>query len=324
MGSRQPAVAGRANAAHNAAVKLSNKAWVVAALWVVAVAIAIGLLLGPGGLLGAKHKSPVAAYIEQVDAVERQMQAPLAELLAAYRRYSTQHPTPQDVAAVAKAPRTLATLEQRLLRIEAPPAAAKLRTLLVRLVEAERGVAAELAQLATFLPRLHALTAVAAVANRQLGRALAASAPPKARAVRGTKKQIAAAQAAYAAAARAAQARQADAVEAYDHVLALALRDVNGLHPPAVIAPAYRAELRTLRATRAAGVALVAELRKSNTKRVPELSRSFDQASRLAGSLSAQRAEIAAVRAYNARVRGISALQGKIHSELFRLEREGV
>jgi len=299
-----------------------NRTRVVVALWVIAVAILIAVLLGPGGLLSHKKQSPTAAYIDRVDALERQMQAPLAELLAVYRTYSTQNPTAKEQVNLAQAPRTLQTLERRLLGIPAPAPAAKLRELLVQFVEAERRVAAELAQFERFMPRFHALTAAAAVANSQLAHALAASAPPKPHAVHGTRKQIAAAEAAYAAAARAAQARQADAVDAYDRVLALAVRELRGLQPPAVIAPAYEAEVHTLAATKTAGMALASELRKSNTQRVPALSRSFDQASRLSGGLTAQRAEIAAVKEYNARVRAIAALEGEIRAELLRLQHE--
>jgi hypothetical protein len=43
-------------------------------------------------------------------------------------------------------------------------------------------------------------------------------------------------------------------------------------------------------------------------------------AARLSGSVSAQKAQIAAIRAYNSRVRGIGTLQGKIQQELARLQ----
>jgi hypothetical protein len=43
-------------------------------------------------------------------------------------------------------------------------------------------------------------------------------------------------------------------------------------------------------------------------------------AARTAGSVSAQKAQIAAITAYNRRVRGIGTLQGDIRQELVRLQ----
>ena len=65
---------------------------------------------------------------------------------------------------------------------------------------------------------------------------------------------------------------------------------------------------------------LASELRKRNRSHVAALGRKFTLAARLSGSVSAQRAQIAAIRAYNSRVRGIGTLQGKIQQELARLQ----
>jgi hypothetical protein len=313
------------NLARSGLVKnVSKKTSLVAALWLVAVAIGIGIILGPGRLWGHKHHpSAVAAYITRVDAAEQQMHAPLTQLLTVYRTYSTHKTGGNEQAQLAKSARTLRTLQQRLLAIPAPPAATKLRTLLVQFVGTERDVALEIAQLARFLPRFRALSAAAAVANNELSRSLAATKPPRAHAVRGTAKQIAAARAAYAAAARAAQAHEADAIDAYNRVLALVLRNMATLRAPAVIATAYRAEIGSLQATRTAGEALSAELRKSSATRVPALSRKFDAAARLSGSIAAQRAEIEAVKAYDSRVRGLGRLQARIQAEVLRLQQAG-
>jgi hypothetical protein len=84
--------------------------------------------------------------------------------------------------------------------------------------------------------------------------------------------------------------------------------------------PTSRAEIRAIVASRTAGAALAAELRKKNRTRVPVLGRNFTLAARIAGSVAAQKAQIAAIKAYNRRVRGIGTLQGDIRVELARLQ----
>jgi hypothetical protein len=84
--------------------------------------------------------------------------------------------------------------------------------------------------------------------------------------------------------------------------------------------PANNGQIRTLEASRVAGAALSAELRKANRSRVPVLGRRFTLAARIAGSVSTQRAQIAAIKAYNRRVRGIGTLQGEIRQELAHVQ----
>jgi hypothetical protein len=139
--------------------------------------------------------------------------------------------------------------------------------------------------------------------------------------VRGTAKQIARARSAFAVEATKAAAAQADAVDAYDITLAGVVRRLRGLRPPGVMAPAFRTEVRMLEATRAAGAALARELRRSNRSRVPALSRALTVAARLSGTLAAQRAEIAAVKAYDARVRALGVDATRVQSEVTRLQR---
>jgi hypothetical protein len=80
--------------------------------------------------------------------------------------------------------------------------------------------------------------------------------------------------------------------------------------------------MRTIELTRTAGAALAAELRQKNRSRVAVLGRRFTVASRTAGSIRVQKAHIAAIRAYNRRVGAIGDLQGRIRSELARLQRQ--
>jgi hypothetical protein len=286
----------------------------------VAAAAAVAVVLGVGGLWAhPSSRKAVNAYIKQVDAVQQQMRLPLTRLLTVYRNFSTRGVSPRVQAQLAGAERTLRTLQLRISAIQAPPDAMKLRRLVLRLVVVERAVASEIDAIGRFAPRFHATLVGATAANVHLARALAAVHQPKSHLVRGSPKKIARARASYAAAAAKAAGEQADAVDAYDRALALVVARLRTLRPPAVMAPAYRAQVRSLEATIVAGTALAQELRKKNHSRVPLLGREFTEAARQARTVAAQRSEIAAIKGYNARVQAVGALQGEIQAELTHL-----
>ena len=299
-----------------------NERRILVGLWVGVVLIGATLVLAPWHWWGnnAKPGSALAQYINGVDRLQRQQELQMTQMLTAYSDFSTQSSDPKALAKIAKPARTLRTLGTRLAALPAPPEARKLQSLLEQFVSDEHAVAVELQQVAAFMPRFRVLTGAAAVARTVLAQALAAAPPPKAHAVRGTPKQIAAARAAYVAAATKAQAAQADAIDAYDKALAATIRDLRKLRPPPVIAPAYRTEVLSLSATRKAAADLSAELRKPRSPKVPLLSRRLTEASRISGSVGAQRAEIAAIKAYDARVRGIRTLAARIRVEVAQLQ----
>jgi hypothetical protein len=116
-------------------------------------------------------------------------------------------------------------------------------------------------------------------------------------------------------------AAQADAVDAYDAALIPVLRAFRRLHPPKALAPADAAQIRALEATRTTGARLSAGLRSTNRAGVPALGRAFTLASRVSQSVAAQRAEIRAIKAYNARARAITAAAGRVQAEVARLQR---
>ena len=264
---------------------------------------------------------PVAGYVGAVDALQQRLRVPLTQVQSAYARYARTGKSP-TVAELAGTERTLKLVDRRLAALPAPPAAARLRTLLLDLLRRETSLAAELDGLARFTPRFHAVALTAERANSTLVQKVARVATPKPRAVRGTLAQIAKAKAAFAEADTAAAAAQADALDGYGRTLGRLVTRLRALRPPPLMAPAYRAELRTLRATQAAGAALAHELRKRNRTRVPALSRRLAEAARLSASVPAQRSEVAAVKAYDARVRAVSADLSRISAEVSRLQRE--
>jgi hypothetical protein len=297
-----------------------SKRWIVAAAVAVGAAVAIALVLGVTFWGQKSDRAAVSRYIKSVDSVQQQMRVPLDRLLTAYRGFSTSKTSPFTEAQMQAASGTLRTLELRLTAIAAPAAATKLRALMLRLVASEVAVAHELDQLTRFLPRFRAVIGASNIARARLAKALAIARPPTPHAVHGTTKQIAKAQAAFKAAATRAAAGQAAAVDTYSLELAHVLRRLHELDPPTVLAPTYRTQLQTLEATRAAAGALATELRKTNRSQVPVLSRRMSLAARIAGSIPSQHEQIAAIKAYNARIRAIGAAQAMVQVEVSRLQ----
>jgi hypothetical protein len=285
-----------------------------------AVAAAIFVTVsGHGSAESPAHKS-VAAYIAQVDGVQQELSYRLTRMTAAYRGFTAKKPEPRVEADVEAAEKTIGALQRRVSALQPPPEAARLQRLLLRLLRAENGVAREVTRLVAFAPRFRSTLARASLASRRLAADLAVARLPTAHAVRGTPKQIAHARAVYRQAALAAASAQADAVEAYCRRLGAVVSSLRTLRPPPVMAPALRAQIAALVATGRAGLALAGELRGTDLANVPVLSRRFSGAARSAGTVAAQRTEIAAIKAYNARVRAVAAIGSRIHAEVVRLQ----
>ena len=286
----------------------------------VAVIAAVAVTVFGKSSASPKHKA-VAAYITGVDQIQQQMQVELINTVSVYRAFANGAlPAKTLVPRLGKAEQTLRRLQGRLVALPAPAPAMRLRRLLIQLMGSEVSTAHEVRQLATFSPKFAVLLKDVRTVGSELAQALAAVKPPKAHQLHGTKKQVHEAQAQFAAAASKAAAQQADAVDVYDAKLARIERDLRKLDPAPVVRPDYRTQLQTLAASRTAGAALARELRKTDRSQVAVFSRRFTLAARLAGSTGAQKAQIAAIKAYNKRVREIGTLQGAIKLELARLQ----
>ena len=270
---------------------------------------------------GSTQRRSVSAYIDSVNALQNRMHRPLTRVMLAYRDFTSSRPTRANhVAELAAAAQTLALLDRRLAALPAPPEAQRLRAALLRLIGQQAAATREVRRLAAFTPAYAAVLRNAQAAGARLGVALHAVTIPKPHRLRGTKAQILAARAKYKADSNAAAAAQADAIDAYDRSIAVVIRRLRDLQPPASLAPAYHAQLRGLQDAAAAGSRLASELRKANRAGVAQLGRRFTLASRESQTVAAQRAEIAAIRAYNRRARAISATSVDIQRELARLQ----
>lgn len=268
----------------------------------------------------ARHRALVA-YIQNVDATEARMNYSLTKVFAAYQAFAhSKTITARTRAQLAQAETTLTTLRRKIAAIPAPTDAAQLRGDVLRLVGGEAKITHEVDLLARFSPRFSALLGRLQHAASTLGRKLAAIQPPTPHTIRGTKTQIAQAQAGFASASARAAAAQADAVTAYDGVVSSVLEAMRELSAPPVLAPALRSEVNGLVATNDAGKRLAATLRQSKRSDVSTLARAFTVATRSSQTLAAQRTEVAAVKAYNARVRSLGADAVAVQREIARLQ----
>lgn len=292
----------------------------VAAAAAVAAAVSVTVLGHDNG--PSKERKAVTAYIHEVNGIQNEMHAPLTRVLLAYRDFSGKGGARRRAAPeLAAAAATLQRLDRRLAAVPAPREARTLRRRLLTLVAQQAAITREVQRMATFAPRFAVILDGARVANARLGRALGAVRVPKAHSLRGTKKQVLAAQRAYQAEASAAANAQADAIDAYDADLAVILKRLAMLQPPPVLRPSYDAQVRAFRAIRTDGALLAAELRKPDRSNVPTAGRRFQLASRIAESTAAQRAEIVAVKAYNTRARAIGTASARVQEELAKLQR---
>jgi hypothetical protein len=271
---------------------------------------------------GSRQRHHVSAYIEQVNSLQARMQAPLTRVMLAYASFTrkkSKRPSPTQLAAAAA---TLRRLDRRLEALPFPTEATRLRVRLLALIHREVGITGEVQLLADFAPRYAFTLGGVRTASLKLDSSLKTIEVPVPRTLRGTKQEVTREQRVFQAKAQHAAVAQAMAIEAYDRAVAHVLTRLIHLRPPPALAPEYRAQLAALRNTTEAGAALARRLRATDRTDVATLSRRFALASRAAGTLAVQRAQIAAIRAYDKRVRQVGAAAAAVQAELARLQRE--
>lgn len=267
------------------------------------------------------QRKALVAYVDSVDNVQARMTFPMTKVLHAYRAFVHEKSvTPQTQAQLGQAQSTIETLQRRLAALPAPPDAHRLRGDVLRVVSGEVEITHEVDLLARFVTPFAQAVARVHGAGLSLAKALAAVKPPTPHLVRGTKKQIAKARAAFATASDRTAGAEADALDAYDAVVARELAGLRRLSPPPAYTPALRSEVLGMQAIHRAGGRLAHVLRTKNRSDVAVLGRAFTLATRRSESVPAQRAEIAAVKAYDARVRRLSRFTASVQQEVTRLQ----
>ena len=261
------------------------------------------------------QRQAVATYIKRVQRVENAMQPTLAQvghaagaLAGANRqgRQDNQGKRKQPSLASARgslrsAERQLAGLRGRLAAISVPPPARQLRRLMLRLADRQLALTREVAQLERFLPAFESALKPLGPASVALHEALAVQG-------RFTRAQL-----------TAVDRRKADALERFRAAVHSVAAAVGKLRPPAVSLPAYRTQMDSLTGMSTAAGRLATVLRTASSGGTAALVQ-FDRAATVSQTVAAQRAQIAAIKAYDAEVAGLRRLVRKVYSERARLD----
>jgi hypothetical protein len=253
------------------------------------VALPILLALIATACGGQSRHHVVAQYISRVNGVEAKLAQPLLEISRADRDFTKQHTPPADVAKrLRRSASRVDALRAKLAAISPPPEAKRMHALLLELAAREASLAREVASLATFLPALSKTLRPLAGAGVPLKSALASKGHPLAKAA---------------------------ALEAYADQITLVRTQLGRLHPPPVSAVVVRTQSATLGNVAVSARALARALREHRNKDVAVLLRRFNAAAIGNRTVAAQRAQIAAIRAYDNRIRALSRLAVRLRRE---------
>jgi len=255
---------------------------------------AVLLTAGCGG--HSKRRDAVSTYFKQVDNVQIAMRTPLLAVEKAYKDFGRKHgPTLAQVEPrLARAEVTMREVGKRLRALQPPPDARKLHGMLIRLVNDESEIGHEVVQLAQFSPRFTAALAPLAPASKSLRAAFKSAKKAKAQAV---------------------------ALDAYAAALAGVLRKLRAIEAPPAFVPTLESQRTTLGRVRTSAIALADGLRKNRRKALPRLIQRFTNAGLASQGVAAQKARIAAITAYNARVSDLDTLAHQIDLERVRLQK---
>jgi hypothetical protein len=274
--------------------------------------IVLALALAGCGQQANPDRVALAAYLKHVQRTETAFEAPLAEIARVGSMLGREQggdgsllgslSEASNTSSLRRATAELDHLRVTLAGEHAPAVATHLRSLLLALADQQVALARELTTLSVFLPRFSSVLKRFGPASRDLQSALSASA------VTGTPAAVAAAYEVKAAALRHFASSAGTAAAA-----------LHALRPPAVWRPAYEAQLTSLSGMAAAATHLAEALENGDTQDFSSLMISFDRAATLNQTLTAQRAQIRAVKAYDRAVEDQSGIAGEIAQERQRL-----
>ncbi len=257
-------------------------------------------------------RDELATYIKQVNTIETSLNQPLstvtttASQFAVERRAGTTSANNLlDVAherALLQAQSQIDAAGRRLSTLSPPIAARKLHGMLLTLVQRQSSLTGELEKMVAFLPAFEVALQPLTPATVQLQRALTVT-QPLGYGTAGVNAELAV---------------KAAALRRYGTQLGGVIANLTKLSPPAVSLPQYRTQLGSLARMRTDARALAAALT-SGQHNVAALLQSFDSAAAATQSIGAQRAQIAAVKAYDSRTRSLSTLAKQIELERTRL-----
>jgi hypothetical protein len=272
-------------------------------------AVAIGLLVAGCGQRTSERPA-VAAYLKQVNKVESSLARPLATVTTTGTQFTnvqreggslTGLVDASQAQALKGASSRIQTLRTQLAGLRTPAPARRLRSLLLQVVDLQTELTTQLEKLVVFLPRFNAALQPIPAATRKLETALS----------RQTGYGPSGVAAVYAA--KAAALRQFKAV--LDHVLGRLRR----LDPPQVSKPDYTGEIASLEGMSSTAGQLATALAAGPKGNVQQLLVQFNRAATSNQTVAAQKARIAAVRAYDGQSAKVNKLTREAELERSRL-----
>jgi hypothetical protein len=266
---------------------------------------------GCGQTQPPSQRAAVAAYLHHVDRVENSLKAPLAKVTQTVGAFSLEERSDSstfDRLAFAANERALRSSLSRIrplcarLLLRAPAPAANMRALLIRVCSGEARMTDQTAKLILFVPAFAAEQGALRQASVSLERALAAQTLAGAGGV------------------TAAYEAKAAALRRFQSTVEGIAARAQQLAVPDASKPDYRAQLRALEGMSSSAGQLASALVSSPQGDVQASLARFDRAALSNQSLAVRRAQIAAVRAYDAEAATLTALSHRIALERLHLD----
>jgi hypothetical protein len=262
-------------------------------LWIFAGLVAAALIaLVAFQEIRPSRQERVNDYIADVNDVERQLSIEISHVNQAYTAFGGKTPLAKLVPQLRESERTMATLRERVASLDPPSDAEGLHRALLRLLNEDERVAREVTAMAVYLQAL----------QRQ-----AQPIQPAAAALR----------------ARLAKAKTSDAqVEAFGHYaddLDVVRKRLELVEAPPALAPSQRAFVQRLETTSSLARRLQAAARRGDTATASYLIQRLRLLSR--PTPASRAAEIAAIRAYNERVKLVNLRARDVAREQQRLSK---
>jgi hypothetical protein len=280
------------------------------AVFLASVALAVGIALAACGSSHPSSRAAVTSYIRAVDRIELGLRAPLAAVtragsqLAAAPKRTTLLGNLERVGSERALSGSLVKLEAakaKLTAMDTPVAARHLGALLLSLTAAEADLTHQLRLLAVFLPRFSAALS------------------PLGPSILSLEKTLGQTQAYGSAAVSALYAAKAQALRRFKGVTTTITGRLDRLQAPRISLPQYRAELTALRGMGTASGRLASALSGGAPGNVRPLLVAFDRAASATRTRSVQRAQTAAIRAYDSATARLNTLAGEVTRERLRL-----
>jgi hypothetical protein len=275
-----------------------------------AAVLLVAAVAGCGAQQSHSQRTQVAAYLKKVNRIEAALVKPLKIVTVTSGKFAQEERSGGSLTnlvytanelSLLKAASEIEVQRGRLASTRPPVTARHLRSLLLRIMDGEVGLTREIARLVVFLPHYSATLAPLAPATRRLDAALA--------------QRSGAGQANV----TAAYATKAAALRAFQSELDRILSQLHKLQSPAVTKPQYDGQVHSLQGMSLAAGRLATALQSGTQGDVQQLLLEFDRAAISNKTAAADRAQIAAVRAYDGETARLARLTAAAEEERLRL-----